>query len=51
VDDFSHAGNTEFEAMMGKLKQRFLAGKVGEHDFYYIGFHIRQKLKIQMELP
>jgi hypothetical protein len=28
VDDFLRAGNTEFKAMMGKLKQRFLAGKV-----------------------
>ena len=27
---------------MGKLSQRFLAGKVEEEDFHYIGFKIKQ---------
>nr|XP_034319149.1 uncharacterized protein LOC109620710 [Crassostrea gigas] len=43
VDDFLHAGEVEFEVLLCKLKQRYLAGKVEETDFQYIGFHIKQR--------
>ncbi|CAC5357016.1 unnamed protein product [Mytilus coruscus] len=42
VDDFLHAGNEEFEKLMEKLKKRFIAGKIEEEDFRYIGFMIKQ---------
>jgi hypothetical protein len=42
VDDFLHAGNETFEAGMCKLRQRFLAGKIEEGNFSYIGFQITQ---------
>ena len=42
VDDFLHAGNEEFEKLMEKLRKRFIAGKIEEVDFRYIGFMIKQ---------
>jgi len=42
VDDFLHAGNEQFEKLMSKLRERFLAGKVEAEDFKYIGFNITQ---------
>ena len=43
VDDFLHAGNGSFEAVMVKLRARFLAGKIEDGDFKYIGFRIIQE--------
>lgn len=43
VDDFLHAGNSAFEEeVMNKLRNRFIAGKLMESDFCYIGFKIKQ---------
>lgn len=42
VDDFFHAGNEIFEKMLCRLRTRFLAGKVEEANFKYIGFQIKQ---------
>ncbi|CAG2239162.1 unnamed protein product [Mytilus edulis] len=42
VDDFLHAGNEEFEKLMEKLRKRFIAGKIEEENFRYIGFMIKQ---------
>ncbi|CAC5365129.1 purA [Mytilus coruscus] len=42
VDDFLHAGNEEFEKLMEKLRKRFIARKIEEEDFLYIGFMIKQ---------
>ena len=42
VDDFLHAGDEKFEVMMDKLRDRFMAGKVEELNFTYIGFKIEQ---------
>ncbi|KAL5007820.1 hypothetical protein ScPMuIL_016626 [Solemya velum] len=42
VDDFFHAGNEMFEKMLCRLRTRFLAGKVEEANFKYIGFQIKQ---------
>ena len=42
VHDFLHAGNETFEAVMCKLRQRFLAGKIEEGNFRYIEFKITQ---------
>ena len=40
VDDFLHAGDEQFDALMKNLRQRFSAGKVEEKSFSYIGFDI-----------
>ena len=46
VDDFLHAGNAQFEDnIMKPLRTRFLAGKLGETIFKYIGFNIHQTPK------
>ena len=46
VDDFLHAGNAQFEDnIMTPLRSRFLAGKLGETIFKYIGFNIHQTSK------
>lgn len=42
VDDFLHAGDEYFEKIMINLRKRFVAGKVEERDFNYIGFRIIQ---------
>lgn len=42
VDDFLHAGNEFFETKIKKLRQRFLAGKIEEGTFKYIGFEVKQ---------
>ncbi|CAC5372113.1 unnamed protein product [Mytilus coruscus] len=42
VDDVLHAGNEEFEKLMEKLRKRFIAGKIEEEDFLYIGFMIKE---------
>lgn len=43
MDDFLHAGDDIFEeTIMNMLRQRFLAGKVEEGNFKYIGFQIKQ---------
>ena len=42
-DDFLHAGELEFDsAVMEPLRERFLAGKLEEGSFSYVGFHISQ---------
>jgi hypothetical protein len=44
IDDFLHAGSELFEnAIMMKLRDRFLAGKIAEDQFQYIGFQIQQR--------
>lgn len=43
VDDFLHAGDTAFEKLMVKLRDRFCAGKVEEKTFKYIGFQVKQE--------
>ena len=42
MDDFLHAGDELFEALMEKLRGRFSAGKVEEKEFRYIGFKVKQ---------
>lgn len=43
VDDFLHAGDIQFENdVIAKLTRRFLAGKIEETSFIYIGFHLIQ---------
>lgn len=42
-EEWTKAKVVEFEDLLCKLKQRFLAGKVEETDFQYIGFHIKQR--------
>ena len=42
VDDFLHAGDEYFEKMMKTLRKRFVAGKIEEKNFKYIGFRITQ---------
>jgi transposase InsO family protein len=44
IDDFLHSGDGKFETdIMAKLKERFLAGKVAEDSFSYVGFQIHQE--------
>lgn len=43
VDDFLHAGNEALETIMSHLRQRFLAGRVEEKNFKYLGFQINQE--------
>ena len=43
VDDFLHAGGEHLENIMVNLRKRFVAGKVEERNFYYIGFRIKQE--------
>ena len=43
VDDFLHAGNEYFEEIMISLRKRFVAGKIEERNFDYIGFRIVQE--------
>ena len=43
IDDFLHAGNNTFEEdIMQKLRCRFVAGKLMENDFSYVGFQVKQ---------
>ena len=42
IDDFLHAGENEFHMIMAKLRERFLAGKLEEGQFGYVGFKIKQ---------
>ena len=43
IDDFLHAGNNTFEEdIMQKLRCRFVAGKLMEKDFSYVGFQVKQ---------
>ena len=42
VDYFLHAGEEHFDNIMIILKKRFVAGKVEERNFNYIGFRITQ---------
>jgi len=43
IDDFLHAGEPSFDSdVMQQLRVRFLAGKLEEESFKYIGFHISQ---------
>ena len=46
VDDFLHAGDEHLEKIMVNLRRRFVAGKVEERSFNYIGFRI---IQIQMQ--
>ena len=43
MDDFLHAGNEYFEEIMIGLRKRFVAGKIEERNFDYIGFRIVQE--------
>ena len=40
VDDFLHADNEYFEGIMVSLQKRFVAGKIEERIFNFIGFRI-----------
>ena len=43
IDDFLHAGDEDFETTcMKALRHRFLAGKLEEGKFKYVGFQIQQ---------
>ena len=43
IDDFLHAGDSVFgEKIMDKFRDRFLAGKMEEDSFSYVGFRIQQ---------
>ena len=42
ADDFLHAGEEHFDNIMISLRKRFVAGKVEERNFNYIGFRITQ---------
>ncbi|CAC5390512.1 unnamed protein product [Mytilus coruscus] len=42
VDDFLHSGDETFEEVMRKLRTRFVAGKIEEKNFSYVGFQIHQ---------
>lgn len=44
IDDFLHAGNKYFETVINKLRTRFLAEKIEDGDFKYIGFRITQQV-------
>ena len=44
IDDFLHAGTQQFEEqVMTRLRKRFLAGKLEEGHFKYVGFAILQQ--------
>lgn len=43
VDNFLYAGNESLEKIMTHLQQRFLAGRVEEKSFNYLGFQINQE--------
>ena len=43
IDDFLHSGSPEFEEVLKKLRERFLAGKLEEGKFRYVGFNVCQK--------
>lgn len=44
IDDFLHAGDGNFDrSVMGPLRTRFIAGKVQDQNFSYVGFQIVQK--------
>ena len=43
VDDFLHAGDKYLEHLMVNLRKRFVAGKVEEGNFNYIGFKVAQE--------
>lgn len=43
VDDFLHAGDEHLEKIMVSLRKRFVAEKVEERNFVYIGFRIIQE--------
>ena len=43
IDDFLHAGEIHFDrTVMDKLRNRFLAGKMEDTQFTYVGFGIKQ---------
>jgi hypothetical protein len=42
IDDFLHAGEADFDAIMCTLRKQFLAGKLEEGQFKYVGFNIQQ---------
>ena len=43
VDDFLHCGTSEFDIIiMDELRKRFLAGKMEEGNFRYVGFDVLQ---------
>ena len=42
-DDVLHAGNECLERIMASLRKRFVAGKVEEGNFNYIGFKVMQQ--------
>ena len=45
IDDFLHAGNEDFDDdVMKKLCSRFLAGKIAERNFMYVGFEVKQDM-------
>ncbi|CAC5368587.1 unnamed protein product [Mytilus coruscus] len=42
VDDFLQSGDEQFEEVMRKLRTRFVAGKIEEKNFSYVGSQIHQ---------
>ncbi len=42
LDDFLHAGDEHFDNVLDSLRRRFVAGKIEESKFNYIGFRITQ---------
>ena len=43
IDDFLHCGESIFDSeVMGELRSRFVAGRLEECDFSYVGFGIQQ---------
>ena len=51
VDDFLHAGNQEFDSrVMNPLRTRFVAGKVENVVFRYVGFDVLQKTGGSIEI-
>ena len=44
INDFLHVGDPEFDKLvMDKMRERFLAGKLEESQFKYVGFNIMQQ--------
>ena len=43
IDDFLHAGDAKFDAVISKLCDRFVAGRNLEGEFKYVGYQITQK--------
>jgi transposase InsO family protein len=42
IDDFLHSGEMEFDKVLDALRRRFIAGRLEERQFTYIGFSLEQ---------